>query len=954
MASSANAVPWVIWWQTIRRNSHMGMPVGLPQGVEYNLQPKQHFSQDLQYIPMVAPGALANGVAQPWLMHPNEPAMLPQIGNMPMSSFSSSRGSPDGSDYGSSVASNAELSAAAVPISEMHVGRENAIPDNPEVLAAIRTQIEYYFSKQNLARDTYLLSKMDGDGYVEITLIAGFKMVAKWTGDIGLITTAIKSSPKLELDITGMKVRGVQNQVESKLLVPDKQRTTVVIHDLLEDVKKEDIEDLFAKTNFKPVGYECADKTCWYVDFEEEADALEAVRYLRDEIREILGKPICVRIRAIPATVMNTYKGVDNVSPGPGMAGPLQVPVSGEEAMHMIQNPSELLSNQQYPMFAPMAGANAPFYPMTMGQAALNQGLLVFPAAGGGYSHAYVDPTTYVLLNQMNFMPQAAAVPPAAPPMYRNTGHHMNRGRGGGRRGGGMSGWNDQRNNSRYQRGGSSIPNSGRNSAMSESRLDYNNSNHQLSPDQNHSRHGSFSSMNGNYGASSPVVVRSGSNTPPQQEETQSVAQFGHEERRNTFPNSRKPKRPSSEIQVQVQSNNDSQAPSVSQSISTKENSSKFDLEATMFPPLPGLSPLEIAAGATNVSQSAVAHSVNISAADVVRGVVSPKAGQQPGKLYADSECSTDIVERGRNQSSGHNFWGHQADKKEQGSSTDDLPKSGREVHGVDGRARSDGSTDRSRANSSAATQTAATVSPVPGEHHSQGCTGSATPHGSPINAPMSPVKSPGKKIEVQMQVADGTRSPDKQLVKTSQMSSPPKSEDAGSASGAAEGVKGVSLAENGKSGTVSYARVAQMNRDKLLPPASASVSSSSAASNRGPPLTKQSSLDSSGHSQEDRRSVKQEWNHVEVGGGGPKGVAHGATFFERNEGTVNGIHDSQYLLDSSHINGGVEGEMGKEEGQESNDTEGFTEVTKHHKAHVRHDRHHRATGPMRYSGGSS
>ena len=41
---------------------------------------------------------------------------------------------------------------------------------------AVMKQIEYYFSRQNLATDAYLVSQMDSDMWVPISTIAGFKV----------------------------------------------------------------------------------------------------------------------------------------------------------------------------------------------------------------------------------------------------------------------------------------------------------------------------------------------------------------------------------------------------------------------------------------------------------------------------------------------------------------------------------------------------------------------------------------------------------------------------------------------------------------------------------------------------------------------------------------------------------------------------------------------------------
>ncbi|XP_034489208.1 la-related protein 1 isoform X2 [Drosophila innubila] len=78
--------------------------------------------------------------------------------------------------------------------------------DAASVKEAIKKQVEYYFSADNLTGDFFLRRKMDPEGYIPVTLIASFHRVLALTTDVALIVTAIKESDKLEL-FEGYKVR---------------------------------------------------------------------------------------------------------------------------------------------------------------------------------------------------------------------------------------------------------------------------------------------------------------------------------------------------------------------------------------------------------------------------------------------------------------------------------------------------------------------------------------------------------------------------------------------------------------------------------------------------------------------------------------------------------------------------------------------------------------------------
>ncbi|XP_028348082.1 la-related protein 1B isoform X6 [Physeter macrocephalus] len=63
----------------------------------------------------------------------------------------------------------------------------------------IKRQIEYYFSIENLERDFFLRRKMDEQGFLPISLIAGFHRVRALTTNLNLILEALKDSTEVEI-----------------------------------------------------------------------------------------------------------------------------------------------------------------------------------------------------------------------------------------------------------------------------------------------------------------------------------------------------------------------------------------------------------------------------------------------------------------------------------------------------------------------------------------------------------------------------------------------------------------------------------------------------------------------------------------------------------------------------------------------------------------------------------
>lgn len=58
----------------------------------------------------------------------------------------------------------------------------------------------YYFSTDNLCKDTFFRFHMDEQGYVPVTFIASFKRVRELSQDISLVMKAMIDMEELELN----------------------------------------------------------------------------------------------------------------------------------------------------------------------------------------------------------------------------------------------------------------------------------------------------------------------------------------------------------------------------------------------------------------------------------------------------------------------------------------------------------------------------------------------------------------------------------------------------------------------------------------------------------------------------------------------------------------------------------------------------------------------------------
>ena len=96
---------------------------------------------------------------------------------------------------------NATASAADVAMAGVEAGSpasvgqsvatSNGMPQDV-LKAKLQRQLEYYFSRENLAHDTYLLTQMDADQFVPIWTIANFNQIKRLTNDVQLVTQVLR------------------------------------------------------------------------------------------------------------------------------------------------------------------------------------------------------------------------------------------------------------------------------------------------------------------------------------------------------------------------------------------------------------------------------------------------------------------------------------------------------------------------------------------------------------------------------------------------------------------------------------------------------------------------------------------------------------------------------------------------------------------------------------------
>ncbi|XP_026203835.1 la-related protein 4 isoform X1 [Anabas testudineus] len=240
---------------------------------------------------------------------------------------------------------------------------------------SLKKQLEFCFSRENLYKDLYLISQMDSDQFVPIWTIACMEHIKALTTDMELIREILQASPMVQVDETGEKVR------------PNHSRCIIILREVPETTPVEEVEALFKSESCpKVLSVEFAHNSNWYITFQSDMDALQAYRYLREEVKMFQGKPIMARIKAINTFYgKNTFQSVDS-SVHNQHAQP-QAQYGSSVYMQQLYSPQ-----QQYPVYPVVSPSwNTSVNPSVMSY--FETPLAPFP--NGAFINGYSGPGNY-------------------------------------------------------------------------------------------------------------------------------------------------------------------------------------------------------------------------------------------------------------------------------------------------------------------------------------------------------------------------------------------------------------------------------------------------------------------------------------------------------------------------------------------------------------------------------
>jgi len=107
-----------------------------------------------------------------------------------------------------------------------------AIEPTPELISKIVTQVEYYFSDENLIKDEFILKhiRRNKDGFISLKLLSSFRKVKVITKNCKLVAHCVKvGSKKLQLNDTETKIR---RKTPLPALEGDKHSRTIIAYNI--------------------------------------------------------------------------------------------------------------------------------------------------------------------------------------------------------------------------------------------------------------------------------------------------------------------------------------------------------------------------------------------------------------------------------------------------------------------------------------------------------------------------------------------------------------------------------------------------------------------------------------------------------------------------------------------------------------------------------------------------
>ncbi|KDO23189.1 hypothetical protein SPRG_20878 [Saprolegnia parasitica CBS 223.65] len=150
---------------------------------------------------------------------------------------------------------------------------------------ALQSQVEFYFSKANLATDSYLVSQMNAQMFVPIDTILGFAKIKALSDDAALLIDAIKDS---QIVVLNDEKNAIKPNIKS-------ERNTIILREIPSATAPAEVEAIFAGCGaVTSVRSDVGDT--WFVTMATEEEAVNTLLALRN--KTFNNAPIKARLKS--------------------------------------------------------------------------------------------------------------------------------------------------------------------------------------------------------------------------------------------------------------------------------------------------------------------------------------------------------------------------------------------------------------------------------------------------------------------------------------------------------------------------------------------------------------------------------------------------------------------------------------------------------------------------------
>ena len=217
-----------------------------------------------------------------------------------------------------------------------------------ERATAVREQLEYYFSRDNLQQDQFMVSQMNSQMYVPVAVLAGYRKMVLLGATEGAIAQAARSSARIDVSADGKMCRPAGVKTE---------RNTLILRDVPQGTQEPALRAFLVSGKQGPLGAIDRDPQTdvWFVTFEGNDQAVNCALWLR--MNPFNGATVKARLKS--ENLMRSFfdSGVGGAGAGDDAKGPAGQ--AGSALKRVDDGPAAEKSGSSPPQ-APFAGRVSP------------------------------------------------------------------------------------------------------------------------------------------------------------------------------------------------------------------------------------------------------------------------------------------------------------------------------------------------------------------------------------------------------------------------------------------------------------------------------------------------------------------------------------------------------------------------------------------------------------------